>query len=108
MIFLPKCSLSSSFLILLLLEYSNKEYLTALHHLDDLRKAGKIRHLALTNFDTEHLRIILDANIPIVSNQVSYSMVDRRPEQKMIPLCRERGVKLLTYGTLLGGFFSEK
>jgi aryl-alcohol dehydrogenase-like predicted oxidoreductase len=91
-----------------LLEYSNKEYLTALRHLHDLQKSGKIRHLALTNFDTEHLRIILDANIPIVSNQISYSMVDRRAEQKMIPLCRERGVKLLTYGTLLGGFFSEK
>ena len=35
--------------------------------------AGKIKTLALTNFDTERLRIILDNEIPVVSNQVIQS-----------------------------------
>ena len=49
---------------------------------------GKIKHLALTNFDTEHLQTIVDAGIRIVSNQVQYSLVDRRPEVRMAPFCQ--------------------
>ena len=73
-----------------------------------LQQAGKIKHLALTNFDTVHLQRIIDHGIKIVSNQVQYSLIDRRPEIRMVPLCQERQVWLLTYGTLCGGFLSDK
>ena len=73
-----------------------------------LRDAGLIRHLALTNFDTEHLREIVDYGTQIVSNQVQYSIVDQRPAVKMANYCREHGVWLLSYGTVLGGLLSEK
>jgi aryl-alcohol dehydrogenase-like predicted oxidoreductase len=89
-------------------DYSDESYLEALDHLADLQHEGKIRHLALTNFDTERLRIIAEHGVPIVSNQVQYSLVDRRPEARMTALCRERGTTLLAYGTLLGGLLSEK
>ncbi|GAB4151349.1 MAG: aldo/keto reductase [Cyanobacteria bacterium J069] len=89
-------------------DYRDRGYLDALKHMTDLQTEGKIRHLALTNFDTEHLQIILDSGIRIVSNQVQYSLVDRRPEAYMAKLCQERGVHLLTYGTLCGGFLSER
>ncbi|MBV8133649.1 MAG: aldo/keto reductase [Alphaproteobacteria bacterium] len=89
-------------------DYSDESYLEALDHLADLQQEGKIRHLALTNFDTERLRVIADHGIPIVSNQVQYSLVDRRPEARMAAFCRERGMTLLAYGTLLGGLLSEK
>jgi aryl-alcohol dehydrogenase-like predicted oxidoreductase len=89
-------------------DYRDTRYLDALKHLADLRQEGRIRHLALTNFDTERLGIIIDAGIPIVSNQVQYSLVDRRPEAKMARFCQEHGITLLTYGTLLGGMLSEK
>ena len=89
-------------------DYSDEGYLDALDHLADLQHEGKIRHLALTNFDTERLRVIADHGVPIVSNQVQYSLVDRRPEVRMAPFCRERGTTLLAYGTLLGGLLSEK
>jgi aryl-alcohol dehydrogenase-like predicted oxidoreductase len=88
-------------------DYRDDRYLDALRHLADLREDGKIRHLALTNFDTERLGIIADAGIRIVSNQVQYSLVDRRPAARMAAICRERGISLLTYGTLLGGLLSE-
>ena len=88
-------------------DYDDARYLDALGHLADLRESGKIRHLALTNFDTEHLERILDRGIPVVSNQVQYSLVDRRPEVAMSELCRRRGVSLLTYGTFAGGLFAE-
>jgi aryl-alcohol dehydrogenase-like predicted oxidoreductase len=89
-------------------DYGDPSYLDALRHLADLRQEGKIRHLALTNFDTEHLRIIAEHGIGIVSNQVQYSLVDRRPEMRMASFCREHGVTLLAYGSLLGGLLSEK
>jgi aryl-alcohol dehydrogenase-like predicted oxidoreductase len=89
-------------------DYSDESYLEALDHLADLQHEGKVRHLALTNFDTERLRVIADHGVPIVSNQVQYSLVDRRPEVRMAPFCRERGMTFLAYGTLLGGLLSEK
>jgi aryl-alcohol dehydrogenase-like predicted oxidoreductase len=89
-------------------DYSDPRYLDALKHLADLREAGKIRHLALTNFDTDHLRTIIEHGIRVVSNQVQYSLVDRRPMARMAAFCQEHGVWLLTYGTVLGGLLSEK
>jgi aryl-alcohol dehydrogenase-like predicted oxidoreductase len=89
-------------------DYSDPRYLDALKHLADLREAGKIRHLALTNFDTDHLRTITEHGIRIVSNQVQYSLVDRRPMARMAAFCHEHGIWLLTYGTVLGGLLSEK
>ena len=86
----------------------DRSYLDALKHLADMQHEGKIRHLALTNFDTERLRIITEAGIRIVSNQVQYSLVDRRPEAAMAAFCREHDITLLTYGTVLGGLLSEK
>ena len=89
-------------------EYGDERYLEALGHLSDLRDGGKIRHLALTNFDTEHLQVIVENGIRIVSNQVQYSLVDMRPASQMAPWCRANGIHLLTYGTFCGGLLSEK
>eukprot|EP00250_Pteridium_aquilinum_P006696 c16560_g2_i1 orf=78-1082(+) len=89
-------------------DYSDDGYLDALKHLTDLKDEGKIKTLALTNFDTTRLQIILDNKIPIVSNQVQYSVVDTRPQKRMAELCQLSGVKLITYGTVMGGLLSEK
>jgi len=89
-------------------DYGDRRYLDALKHLADLRDAGQIRHVALTNFDTERLAVIADSGIRIVSNQVQYSLIDRRPAARMAAFCRAHGVVLLTYGTLLGGLLSER
>ena len=89
-------------------DYADANYLEALRYLAELRDAGKIRHLALTNFDTEHLRIIAEHGIRIVSNQVQYSLIDRRPEVQMSQFCQAHGIQLLTYGTVGGGLLSER
>src|SRR5437762_1870174 len=89
-------------------DYRDTRYLDALKHLADLRQEGVIRHLALTNFDTERLGIIVDAGIPILSNQVQYSLVDRRPEAEMASFCQEQSITVLTEGKVLGGLLSEK
>ncbi|MCZ8163155.1 MAG: aldo/keto reductase, partial [Microcystis sp. LE19-196.1B] len=89
-------------------DYRDKNYLDALYFLGELQQEGKIKHLALTNFDTEHLKIILSAGIKIVSNQVQFSLIDRRPLVKMAQFCQEHNIYLLAYGTLAGGLLAAK
>ena len=67
-----------------------------------------IRRIGVTNFDTPRLLALLDAGIPIVSHQVQYSLADRRPVRTMTAVCSARGVRFLCYGSLLGGFLSER
>ena len=46
-------------------------------------------------------------DLRVISNQVQYSIIDRRPEVKMTPLCMKENISLLSYGTLCGGLISE-
>ena len=89
-------------------DYEDGSYLEASSLLAELREEGLIRNLALTNFDTEHMRLIVGQGIPIVSNQVQYSLIDRRPEEAMVEFCRGQGIHLLAYGSLAGGLLSER
>jgi len=88
--------------------YADPVWLDALFWLQELREEGLIRYLGLTNFDTAHLRIALHSGIDIVSNQVCFSLIDQRPKNTMVDLCLEHDVKLLAYGTLAGGFLTER
>jgi aryl-alcohol dehydrogenase-like predicted oxidoreductase/enamine deaminase RidA (YjgF/YER057c/UK114 family) len=88
--------------------FEHPQYLDALEALARLREEGLIKHLGLTNFDTQHLRVVLAQGIPVVSNQVCLSLLDRRALEAMSELCLQRGVRLLAYGALGGGFLSER
>ena len=88
--------------------FEHLAWLDALHELDKLRDEGLIAHIGLTNFDAAHLRLALSDGIAIATNQVSFSLIDRRAANELSELCRVRGVKLLAYGTLCGGFLSER
>jgi aryl-alcohol dehydrogenase-like predicted oxidoreductase len=89
-------------------DYNNPYYMDALKYLSDLRDKGMIRHIGLTNFDTERMQIMKDSDIQIISNQVQYSIIDRRPEIKMIPFCMKHNIRLLAYGSICGGLMSER
>ena len=89
-------------------DYDNPYYMDALRYLSDLRDEGLIKHIGLTNFDTERMQIMIDSGLRIVSNQVQYSIIDRRPEVKMIPFCLEHNISLLAYGSICGGLISER
>ena len=89
-------------------DYAAPGCVEAMLSLDRLRLKGKIAHLGVTNFDVPHLMQLLDAGIPIVSHQVQYSLLDARPENGMVQACKLRGIGLLCYGTVAGGFLSER
>lgn len=89
-------------------DYNNPYYMDALKYLSELHDEGKINNIGLTNFDTERLQIMKDSDIQVVSNQVQFSIIDRRPEVKMIPFCLENNISLLAYGSICGGLLSER
>jgi aryl-alcohol dehydrogenase-like predicted oxidoreductase len=87
-------------------DYHVPGYVEAAAWLDEMRRAGKVRHIGLTNFDRQRLGEIVAAGVPIVSHQVQYSVLDRRPAEGMDALCAQHGIGLLCYGSLAGGFLS--
>ncbi len=88
--------------------FEHPAWLDAFRHLIDLKNEGLIGQLGVTNFDTDHLRVLVGQDVPIVSNQISFSVLDRRAAGAMSTFCMENNVRLLAYGTLLGGFLSDR
>jgi aryl-alcohol dehydrogenase-like predicted oxidoreductase/enamine deaminase RidA (YjgF/YER057c/UK114 family) len=88
--------------------FSNPYWLDTLLYLQELQQEGIIGALGTTNFDTAHIRIAKSAGVNIATNQISYSLIDRRGGAQMAEYCDENGVKILAYGTLCGGFISKR
>ncbi len=89
-------------------DYGVERYVETALELDRLRRAGKIRHIGVTNFDVPRLRELVDAGVPVVSHQLQYSLVDDRPNNGMTAFCAAHDIGLLCYGSVLGGFLSER
>ena len=54
------------------------------------------RPSGVTDFPAEPLQELIAAGVPIVSNQVQYSLIDRRPENGLLDYCVEAGIKVQT------------
>lgn len=89
-------------------DYQVPAYVEVAGHLQRLREKGKIANIGLTNFDTAHVREFLDAGVPVVAHQMQYSLLDSRPQNGMIELCRAQNIAVICYGTVAGGFLSER
>ncbi len=88
--------------------FEHLAYLDAMKEMAAMKADGLIRHLGVTNFDGDHLRLLAKHGVPILTNQVSFSLLDRRAAGAMRKACEETGAKLLAYGTLGGGFLSDR
>lgn len=70
-----------------------------------LKKAGKIRHWGVSNFDTEEMEDL--AGLPdggnVQTNQVLYNLVRRGPEFDLAPWSRQRGIPLMAYSPVEQG-----
>ncbi len=76
--------------------------------LNELRAAGKIDRLGVTNFDTAHVEAMIAAGVPLTSIQLQYSLIDRRPAGAMAAAAARHGFHFLCYGTVAGGFLSDR
>ena len=88
--------------------FQHPAWLDALHALAALRQEGLIAEIGVTNFDAAHLRVALSDGVPLLTNQVSFSLLDRRAAGALSDLCTQTGARLLAYGTLCGGFLSDR
>jgi aryl-alcohol dehydrogenase-like predicted oxidoreductase/enamine deaminase RidA (YjgF/YER057c/UK114 family) len=88
--------------------FEHPGYIDAMRELAKLRDEGLIAELGVTNFDTDHLHLLLREGIPVASNQLSFSLLDRRAAEEMSSFCLANGVRLIAYGTLAGGLLSER
>jgi len=89
-------------------DYAQPRYVEAMAWLDELRREGKVRNLGATNFDTPRLAEILGAGIPLVSQQLQYSVLDQRPAGSLAALAARNDVSFLCYGSVAGGFLSDR
>lgn len=80
----------------------------AMEHLTALKAKGKIRHLGVTNWDVADTERLMQAGADLVSTQVQYSLLDRRPAKALAPWAAAHNLQLLCYGTLAGGFLTEQ
>ncbi|KAL4817637.1 NADP-dependent oxidoreductase domain-containing protein [Aspergillus spinulosporus] len=85
--------------------YEDDQYITALQY---LQQDPRVQLLGLCNFDTEHMKRVVESGVKVVSNQVQFSLIDSRPTIKMADFCSKHNIKLLTYGTLCGGLLAGK
>jgi aryl-alcohol dehydrogenase-like predicted oxidoreductase len=88
--------------------YSIPMWMETAHWLKELQQAGKIKLISGTNFNTQATRAMVESGVPITTLQVQYSLLDNRPEKELINLCKEKNIHLLCYGTVAGGFLSER
>ncbi len=88
--------------------FEHPAWLDALHELAALRSGGIIGEIGVTNFDAAHLHLAHADGVPLITNQVSFSLLDRRAAGPLSELCDRTGMRLFAYGTLCGGFLSER
>ena len=87
--------------------FEHPAWLDALHELARLREEGLIGELGVTNFDADSPGACREPACRSHQPGV-FSLLDRRAAGDMSAFCRQHGVGLLAYGTLAGGFLSER
>ena len=79
----------------------------AFQTLERLRQAGKIRYIGVSNFGVARLTEALEAGVKIVLNELPYSLLTRAIELEILPFCRERGIGVLGYMSLMQGVLTD-
>lgn len=89
-------------------KYEESGYIEAMAELFRLKEIGKIRHVGITNFDLPHTKEFTEAGFKPASTQIQYSLLDRRAQNGLEQYCIENGIGIIAFGTVAGGFISEK
>ena len=84
-----------------------------LEALDELVRAGKVREIGSSNFSSDMIREADAASkqhgwARFVTVQNHYSMIERKPETKVLPACVELGLGFLPYFPLANGLLTGK
>lgn len=75
--------------------------------LADLKQAGKVRYIGVSNFDVAQLERARKI-APITSLQPPYSMLNRGIEGELLPYAAKHGIGVLAYAPMQSGLLSGK
>jgi len=73
--------------------------------LADLKRAGKVRWIGVSNFDVKQLRRA-KAIASITSLQPPYSLVNRGVEEDILPYCLREGIGVIVYSPMQSGLLT--
>lgn len=81
--------------------------------LDDVVRAGKALYIGISNFDTEQAKTVAkmfdDLGTPYTVNQISYNMLNRRPERiGLVDEMKRQKRGIVAYGPLAEGLLSDR
>ena len=82
-------------------------YEDAWRTLEELRRAGKVRWIGVSNFSAEELAVA-HAIAPVTSVQPPYSLIRRDVEQTVLPWCQAHGVGAIVYSPMQSGLLSGR
>ena len=88
--------------------YDVPRYVETAHWLQEIQRVGKINLLSGTNFNAHATQQLVSAGIPLTTLQIQYSLLDQRPKKTLSTVCAKSSIYFLCYGTVAGGFISER
>lgn len=75
--------------------------------LSELRRQGKIRWIGVSNFGATRLTEALDVCPDLVVNELPWNLLARAIELDILPFCRQNGIGVLGYMTLMQGLLAD-
>lgn len=74
---------------------------------EELKQEGLIRYYGISSIRPNVIREYVQRS-GIISVMSQYSILDRRPEEEILPLLAEHGISLIARGPLAGGLLTER
>ncbi len=79
----------------------------------ELVKRNKIKHVGVSNFSASQMRkahrVLADEGVTLVSNQVRYSLLDRKIERSgVLDAAKELGISIIAYSPLAQGILTGR
>lgn len=87
---------------------SMKETVSAL---EKLVREGKVRTIGLCNYSApliEDMRSKMNSDIPIVSNQMRYNVIEREVEEELYPYMKKNGITMIAWSPIAKGLLTGK
>jgi aryl-alcohol dehydrogenase-like predicted oxidoreductase len=75
--------------------------------LERLKAAGKVRHLALSNFSSDQIADVHRV-MPLAAVQVEYNLLNQHAAREILPVCRKLSIPVVAFGSLAQGLLTGK
>lgn len=78
--------------------------------LSEVVRAGKVRAIGFSEWSPQNIRdaLAVPGTVKFVSSQPQYSLLWRRPEKEVIPLCAANGISQIVWSPLAQGLLTGK